>query len=224
MVNRQINIENNNKLKKLYEKVSSEYIKAWEKKFNYDAPTKLTTFGIVDPENYDTDNGILFIGKETRGEVPDFLLWLNMMATKFETLEDKDRTKHPQIWYNIGRWAKFIHNPRIDKQTLLSEKEKAFEGLKHIAFTNINKVYGGSSSKNEFRGLSENQMIKNILQEEICIISPKTIVLCGKGLIDIFEGIKTDAKIIEMPHPSARIKKEDMIKQLGLQLKEFDCL
>jgi len=222
MVNRQINIENNKKLKKLYEKVSSEYIKAWEKKFNYDAPTKLTTFGIVDAENYDTDNGILFIGKETRGEVSDFLSWLNTMATKFETLEDKDRTKPPQIWYNIGRWAKFIKNPKIDKKTLLSENEKAFEGLKFIAFTNINKVYGGSSSKNEFLELAEEPIVREILQQEIRIISPKTIVICGTGLKNTLKEIKTNARIIEMPHPSARIKKENMIKQLELQLEDQD--
>lgn len=223
-MNFQRNIEINDELQKLYEENSAELIKLWSNHFKSKAFPKIGTFGIVDPENYDTDNGILFIAKETRGEVTDFLLWLNTMATKFETLEDKDRTKHPQIWYNIGRWAKFINNPKIDKKMLLAEKQTALEGLKTIAFTNINKVYGKSSSQKEFWKLANVPIVQTVLQREIETISPRIIVLCGNGLRDTLKNIKTDAIIIEMPHPSARCSKEKMLNQLESQLKGCDIL
>jgi len=194
-------------------------LQIWEKHYKECNPNALCTFGIVDVDHYDADNGILIIGKETRNWQPGFHDWLYTMATENENLKKKDETKYPLIWYNLGRWAKYIHNQNLDKQGLLSEKKKALAGLQYIAFTNVNKVYGGSSSKKEFWNLIEEDLVQEILQEEIRIISPRIIVVCGEGMRNYLKSSTNHAQIIEMPHPSARRSKEELLAQLESQLK-----
>lgn len=225
-MNREKNIVINDSLKHLYDEKSYEFIEAWKECYDIkdNRPLKLSTFGIVDTDNYECGNGILFIGKETRGYQEDFLSWLKTLAVKNKNIDKNNKTTHPQIWYNIGRWAKFINNPNADKKALLSEKETAFEGLQKIAFTNINKVYGNSSSKTAFWKLvvkknANNNIVADILNREIGIINPKIIVICGIGLTDTI-GIKTNAILIEMPHPSSRMKKADMLDLLEKKLRE----
>lgn len=218
MIKRERNIEMNAQLQKLYDDNTDAFIKCWECCYENKKANSLCTFGIVDVESYDADNGILFICKETRNWNPDafdFFDWLNTMA-----IDAKAATSRPQIWYNIGRWAKLINNPGIEISTLLSEKQEALSGLKHIAFTNVNKVYGDSTSGKAFWDLAETNIAKSILQEEIRILNPKTIVVCGKGLAEVIElenilhNLGLSAKIVKMPHPSARVRKMEMLSKL----------
>lgn len=221
MIKVEENIIINEKLQYLYGVNTKKYLKLWKKHYkDQKAPNSLNNFGIIDPEIFDTDNGILVIGKETRGCNYDFLDWVNILSTENVTIDTKDKTiftKYPKMWYNIGRWAKLICNPELDIEKLVYEKKEALIGLSCIAFTNINKVGGGSTSKKPFWALSEENLVKEIIQEEIEIIKPKYIVLCGIKK-EYLENTKRSIKIIEMPHPSAMKSTEKMLYELKKQL------
>lgn len=229
----------NEDLKKLYEDNTEKFLELWKECFETEenkkakdfetAPNRINEFGIIDPQKFDTDNGILVIGKETNGwsnkaytnpDEPLFREWLYNMATTQE-ITGEIAKKHPQIWYNLGRWAKFIVNQEtIDKQELLKEKKTALEGLGYIAFTNINKVRGKNSSKKEYKNLLQKNVVKKILIQEIEYIKPKVIILCGISE-EYLKGINSSIKVIKMPHPSARnISKSDMLQQLEEQLSK----
>lgn len=111
------NREINNELSKLYLESSDLLIKLWKEATKENAPERINEFGIVDEERYDADNGILFICKETNGwDDEDFnnkLYFRNWMhdITKNGMPEGHHIRKHPQMWYNIGRWNRLIHNP-----------------------------------------------------------------------------------------------------------------
>lgn len=210
------NIILNNRLRALYLNKTNEFLGVLgDKKQN-----RINEFGIIDIHNYNADRGILFIGKETNGwgvlREETFLDWINDIIT------GQQKTKRPQIWYNLGRWAKFIVDPTIDKKEIVNEKVTSLSGLRKIAFTNVNKVGGGSVSGNEFWELTKEDITRNLLIEEIYILKPKVIVLCGLKRQDIgLENIDKGFLTIEMPHPSARnISKLDMLSRLENQLKE----
>ena len=67
MINVNRNIETNQKLKSLYEYYNKDFLKLWQKYYKEEAPCRMNEFGIIDPERYDPDNGILFICRETNG-------------------------------------------------------------------------------------------------------------------------------------------------------------
>ena len=214
LVNKIENIRKNNELRDLYIEKTKEFLSAC----GDESQNRINEFGIIDSDNYETDKGILFIGKETNGwgilGKETFLDWINDIIT------GKQTTKRPQIWYNLGRWAKFIANPEMNKEDLISERKDALSGLSKIAFTNVNKVGGGNVSGSEFWKLAENKEVREILKKEIDILSPEVIVLCGLKRENI--GLDDTAlSIIEMPHPSARnISKMEMIERLEVQMKK----
>ena len=221
MIKIEENIIINEKLQYLYGVNTKKYLKLWKKHYLYKkAPNTLNRFGIIDPEVFDTDNGILVVGKETRGCNYSLLDWVDILSTENVAIDTKDETKftkYPKMWYNIGRWAKLICNPELDIEKLVYEKKEALVGLSCIAFTNINKVGGGSASKKSFWELSKEPLVKEIVQKEIEIINPKYVVLCGIKK-DYLDNTDKSIKIIEMPHPSAMKSTEKMLYELKKQL------
>lgn len=220
----------NNALSQLYHENTEAFLSEWKKHYGNDgAPDRINEFGIVDPDTYDPENGILFIAKETNGwdfsEGITFIPWLFGIARSCDFPESGIARKHPQVWYNIARWTKLILDPYTDQAALVKEKKKSLSSLKSIAFTNVSKVGGANSSRKAFWSLvesmnNENSIVLEILKKEIEIISPKYIVLCGMKESYILKNIKTDAKILEMPHPSSRnVSKEMMLAILEKQLK-----
>lgn len=221
------NERKNAKLNELYHEKTREFLEAWHKHYNFKSIERINEFGIINVDCYDADNGILFIGKETNGwdysEGITFRQWVEKMA-KHNVVSGKIAAKHPQIWYNLSRWAIFITNPQIDKSELV--KSKDISGLKRVAITNFNKAEGESASGKEFWNLIKEDIVVCLLSREIDIIKPNLIVLCGmkKNYIpQIVQKIDRRIKIIEMPHPSARnISKMDMILRLENELKKVE--
>ena len=211
------NREKNQELENLYKKNEKEFLIEWESAFQQQPPCCLNLFGIVDEARY---ADILFIGKETNGwgneyyqKEDRFLPWLDRLSDK------EDRARGMQIWYNVGRWAMYIQNPQMDKDELLTKKGAALFGLKYIAFTNINKVRGLNQSGKEYEILKNSCIAKRTLCREIHILDPKVIVLCGIKKEYISSMVGENVRIIEMPHPSARMKKRDMLDILERQLR-----
>ena len=225
MINLAENEKMNCNLAKLYKENTEKFLQAWNRHYDFKSIERINEFGIIDIENYDTDNGILFIAKETNGwdysTGETFRLWIEDMA-KHGRVIGEIASKHPQIWYNLGRWAKFIANPEIDKLKLINEKEDSLTGLRMIAFTNLNKAEGESISGKPFWDLIDEDIVSETLKDEIKELNPKIILLCGikkKYIQNVIQHIDKSIKIIEMPHPSARnIKKLDMLKQLENEL------
>ena len=70
----------NAKLDTLYKKYTSDFLDEWEKSFSEwikeskeEVPYRMNEFGIVNIQNYDKDNGVLFVAKETNNwENKDF--------------------------------------------------------------------------------------------------------------------------------------------------------
>jgi len=217
----------NEELKKLYEDNTEKFLELWKNCFEPEInkrikefeplPKTINDFGIVDTKYYDTDNGILVIGKETRGWNYSLRNWLNTLAVKNVSIDKNDETKHPKMWYNIGRWAKLIHNPNQEISNLAFEKKEALSGLSYIAFTNINKLGGFERSGKSYQSLLKESFVVDMIIKEIEIIKPKFIVLCGINK-DYFGDVDKSIKIVKMPHPSAMKSTEKMLQQLKEQL------
>lgn len=214
-VSKEQNERINDQLRILYQQYENDHIAIWQKHFPNNANVIMNHFGIVDVEHYDTDNGVLFICKETRGyegwDEKTFLEWLRDAVIYQKNLG----TKYPRMWYNLGRWAKLIREPNATIKTLANQKQEALSGLRYIAFTNINKVGGGSTSGKGFKSISKEAGVKELLAKEINEIEPKTVVVCGKGMVnmlaDVFEKFEGKFKIIEVPHPAARKSAKEML-------------
>lgn len=206
MKNRKIN----RKLAEVYRENAEAFVAEWNKHF--EGKGCMNRFGIIDEECYDPENGILFIAKETRGKNFCLLGWLRKWLN-----DPREGTSHPRLWQNISRWAKLIRNSYLNLEELAAEK--SIEGLKYIAFTNVNKVGGYPSSGRAFRKLTKSDIARQLLLREIEIIQPKWIVLCGlEGVIDAKD---TSATIITMSHPSARKSNRKMLDELVKQLEEL---
>ncbi len=233
MIDLKRNKEINEELRKLYKANTDEFLKEYKKAFTRDEnpPKRINEFGIIDEENYDTDNGILVIAKETNG-------WDNEEFEKGELfrtwMQDISRygikgrghvSSHPTMWYNILRWIKTIQNPEMPTEEIACLKEYGVETLGTIAFTNINKVRGNTAAKKAYHQIAKTQVARRVLEEEIGIIKPKVILCCGTGYyfdkyIKNEEIEKNRCKVIYMPHPAARKNKEKMIDDLKSKLKK----
>ena len=235
----------NEDLKKLYEDKTKEFLKLWEDCFKGEkAPDRINEFGIIDTEKFDTEKRILVIGKETNGSswwkpnIYPFLTWIKDDVINWKTDDGKTKEtfpNHPNMWYNIGRWAKFMCNPTSNIEELIAEKKEALSGLSYIAYTNINKIGGYERSNERYRNLSkENEVIKLIIQE-IETIKPKHIVLCDDTFAHILleeytkpeykkhiqlKNCIINSKFIVMPHPAAQMKTDLMLHQLREKMQE----
>ena len=226
MINVQENILINERLKKAYEDATPEMLKIWSEIYNQKPPFRMNEFGIIDVEKYDTDNGILFIGRETNGwddkdYEKGYLFREWMCDISRNGLSGRGHiTKHPNMWYNIGRWAMLLSEPSYPIIYFADAKAEAISEIGKIAFTNVNKVRGGNVSGDEYFRFSEEPFVKNLLRTEIEIIKPKIIVCCGTArptfpLPDDFNG-----EFYVMPHPAARKRKIDMLVDLNKQRRK----
>lgn len=215
--NKQINAQ----LSALYERYTENYLSAYVDAFeDSNPPHRINEFGIIDEERYDADQGILFVAKETNGWSNEdyeagvlFRGWLKYI-TKNGLSGHVQR--HPIMWYNIGRWAAFINDP-AQNVSELADKMPISE-IGKLAFTNMNKVRGGSQSVGPYWSLAYADITGELLREELAIIKPKVIVCCGtynefKHHISDFNG-----PVIDMPHPGARMRTEKMLEKLASQL------
>lgn len=215
----------NCKLRTLYKQYQEEFLDIWEKirytETPVSRPYRLNEFGIVDVSRYDTDSGILFVGKELNGWKDEdlragwsFLSWMQSITRK----QHFPNTASVNMWYNIGRWAMLLAKPQESLSSIAACKAEALSQIGTIAYTNVNKVWGNTRADSGFNSLANNDLVLSILKREIEIINPKVIVCCGtvayvKRAIPNYAGI-----FIEMPHPAARMGKIKMLEQLRGQL------
>lgn len=205
----------------LYKKFTPDFLKEWEKAFEKKAPPRINEFGVIDIEKYDADSGVLFIGKETNGwnfsEGCLFRKWLEDI-TKYGFTKGSHVKKHPQIWYNVGRWSALLKYPDISAGELASLKSEVLPAIGNIAFTNINKVYGYKQSKDGYYRVALSCVAGEVLRQEIEIIKPKAVVCCGTGEIFLHHVKNYSGKVIFMPHPAARASTEEILAELKKQL------
>jgi len=226
MVDIERNQQINKALSKLYEQYTPAFLAEWENAFKEPKPPRINEFGIIDERRYDTDNGILFICKETNGwddkeflNEPLFREWMNNISLN-GLAGRKHIRKYPQMWYNIGRWALLLHNPLLDINEL--SEYKFLNEIGTIAFTNINKVRGKESAKKEYSQLAYTDVVGEVLRKEIEIIKPKIVVCCGTGTVFRHHIKGFDGKLICMEHPGARGGTEKMLNGLKSQLDIAD--
>lgn len=225
MIDRKLNKRINEELQQNYFSITEEYLNEWKKAFPKESsPGRINEFGIIDEYRYDAENGILFIYRETNGwsnedyeEGSLFRSWMGDISRN--GLEGRGHIKkHPNMWYNIGRWITLIENPNTPLEEIASMKDAAIRAIGKIAFTNVNKVRGYNNIGKEYNTLAHSFIAGEIIKKEIEIINPKTIVCCGTcrpvlKLIPNYAG-----KIILMPHAGARKKTIDMLITLQEQL------
>ena len=220
-----INVEKNKSLNKqlsdMYDKYAEEFLREYAKDFNdKNPPPRIHRFGIVDEECFDTDFKVLFIAKEPNGGGNDwvFLDWLRDGTRRGELI---GRAKqYPTTWYNIGRWASLIFNPEQDIKNLISKKSEALNAITKIAFTNVNKVKGDSSSKRPYNNLAFSNIAIKVLSEEIKILKPHLIICCGTEhtVKKAISELAFHCHLITMPHPAAKISKLYLIEELKKNL------
>lgn len=213
----------NTKLSKVYKEFTSDFLEMWEKAYKSKAPTRINEFGIINVKKYDTDNRVLFIGRETNGwSDADFAkgcLFREWMKEITETgLAGKGHIKrHPNMWYNVGRWALLLDNPDIDIKEIAYVKEEAIRAIGNIAFTNMNKVRGDNKIGKKYNKLMDAPIVGEVLKREIEIIKPEIVICCGTCRPFHYHIKDFEGKVIYMPHPGARIKSEEMLLELKNQ-------
>ena len=127
--------------------------------------------------------------------------------------------RHPNMWYALGRWLLYYEQMQKDENNNDFEhiaEAKHGDLIKAIggcAITNINKVYGKESSGKEFRGLAKKIFIQNVLLQEIEIIKPKTIFMCGVTLPKGFQP-NTNQTIIKLEHAGSRKSTNTLLSML----------
>lgn len=239
MINEQKNKEINRMLKELYEENASAFISLWKDCYHSKIElTNINTFGIIDPQRYDAENGILVIGRESNGES-----WFNInfedesnLFVNWLTGICKGQVKlpsRPNMWYNIGRWLMLIENTDQNLSEIASTKSEAIKMLGTMAFTNINKIGGGNQSRKEYWNLYKKDLVVDLVVDEIEIIKPKYIILCDryfeKALCSrcksypILRDYFDNNRLIVMPHPAARTSKLKTLELLSAKLKKVKC-
>jgi len=223
MIDQKQNESLNGRLNRLYRESEKLFLDHWQKagENRYPQPVGINTFGIIDPMQYDTDNGVLFVGRELNGWKDEdlqagwtFCRWMRQIA-----LTGKFPQKSvPNMWYNIGRWAMLIEQPDSDLQSLAGCKGEALAALGRVAFTNVNKVWGGGRADTTYYRLAEDRDVLSVLREEIMILKPKLIICCGTES-PVKKALSDDAgRLIGMPHPAARMGTVKMLARLQTAL------
>lgn len=223
MINAKDNALINARLINEYKNATESFLREWSAAFQEVTPFRMNEFGIIDIHQYDTDNGILFIGRETNGwddeDYKNGCLFRDWMRDISQNgLAGRGHIKrHPNMWYNIGRWVMLLTKPNRPITDVADAKNEAISAIGKIAFTNVNKVRGKNAAGKEYYKLVKSSIIQDLLKKEIDIINPKVIVCCGTAktvlpLLDDFTG-----EVYVMPHPGARKNKTDMLINLNEQ-------
>lgn len=200
----------NEELSNLYNEYSAACLKTYIEIFHDpEPPCRINEFGIVDETRYDTDNGIFFIAKETNNwsnqEFENeyfFRGWINRMSQEGVRWHEHIK-RHPNMWYNMGRWAMYLSNPEYELSYIRSCTDEAVFQLGTVAYTNINKVRGHSSSGKEYWDMANSPITGEILRKELDIIKPKTVVCCGTYRVFCHHIPDYHGVLIDMPHPGA---------------------
>lgn len=214
----------NVKLASLYDECTPAFLSAWSAAFEEVPPRRMNEFGIIDVDRYNAEEGILFIGRETNGwddkDYEEGCLFRNWLCDISRSgIQGRGHvSKHPNMWYNIGRWALLMQSPEMSVDVLAQVKTEAIEALGTIAFTNINKVRGKNKIGKEYNKLTYADVVKRIIQEEVAIIKPKAIITCGTWHPVASYLPDYDGKIIRMNHPGARKTSRAMLQELKEQL------
>lgn len=223
-INAKDNALTNARLTALYEENTAEFLREWSAAFGEKSPCRMNDFGIIDIHRYNTANGILFIGRETNGWSDEdyesgclFRSWMRDISQN--GLEGRGHIKkHPNMWYNIGRWTMLLQSPNTPIDDLATAKDEAISALGIIAFTNVNKVRGRNVIGKEYNRLAYSEVSHKLLREEIAIINPKIIVCCGtwRPVADVLSNY--NGHIFFMPHPGARKSTIAMLQDLKEQI------
>lgn len=214
----------NAKLKALYDEYTPAFLSAWSDAFEEAAPCRMNEFGIIDIRCYDPENGVLFIGRETNGwddkDYADGCLFREWLCDISRNgIQGRGHiSKHPNMWYNIGRWALLLQNPEVPIDSLAYLKEEAVDALGTIAFTNINKVRGKNKIGKEYYKLANTDVAKKLIQKEVDILKPKTVVACGTWWPAASLLSDCNCRMIRMNHPGARKSSRAMLQELKAQL------
>ncbi len=68
MIDVKKNMEINERLRLEYQTATTAFLDVWTRAFAEDTPPcRINEFGIIDENKYETNNGVLFICKETNG-------------------------------------------------------------------------------------------------------------------------------------------------------------
>lgn len=225
MIDEKKNAEMNERLRSEYQSAAAAFLSEWAKAFaGKIPPCRINEFGIIDESRYDTDNGVLFICKETNGWKNEdyeagtlFRGWMEGITRNGLGGEDHI-SRHPNMWYQIGRWAVLIKNPSVPLAEIAEMKSAAVAAIGGIAFTNINKVRGEKTSKREYRQLAKSPIAGDILRREAAIIRPSLVVCCGTYHLAADILPEYAGRMIAMPHPGARKGTIQMLSELRSQL------
>lgn len=227
MINANKNKALNKKLLDLYHQKTDAFLQEYKKAFSDDKnpPDRIGTFGIVDENRYDADNGTLIILKETNGwsngdfqtgnTYIDFVRAISEQGRAVNDGREWEERVTMTMWYNLGRWITAIQNPQKSTDEIAGLYDEALKRLATIAITNVNKVRGCESSGNAYFDMTQSDVVIDTIKEEIAILNPETIIFCGTyGICEdsyIKELEKAGIKIFDMWHPAARKSKGEMI-------------
>lgn len=229
--------EVNRRLKALYERSERAFLQVYREAFqDEEEGVRVLEYGIVDPERFDEDRRILVVAKEPgtwnekqRENISnDYKEWL-AEASRAERPKEVERfPKTPTMWYNLGRWIRLIRHPETDLEALAREKGSVLRELGYVAFTNINKVRGRRTpegkiaSGSAFRAVAGSPIAQQVLLEELRLIRPRIVILCGTaGVVDqdFWKEVKAARiKVIAMCHPAAPVKKVTLLRQVREKL------
>lgn len=213
----------NERLSELYIEYGPQYLEKYVEVFKDSSPPqRINEFGIIDETRYDRDKGILVVAKETDGwsnedYANEWLFRAWMLKNTREGLKGHAR-QHPVMWYNVARWISYISNQEQNIQNLAAQC--SIDQIGTIAYTNMNKVRGGTHSGKEYYELANARVSGEILQRELDIIQPKIILCCGTYEVFLQHQLCHEAVVIDMPHPGARKCKIGMLEKLRKELAE----
>ncbi len=224
MVRPEVNRAINERLRNAYRDAAEAILGEWQACFGKTPPCRINEFGIIDEMRYDTEDGMLVIGRETNDWSDAeyeagclFRGWMEEITHKGLAGRGKVR-RHPNMWYNIGRWVTLWESPDTSLAELAEMKSEVLPAIGRIAFTNVNKVRGKAVSGNAYRRLAMSAAARSLLGKEIEILSPKAILCCGTAetVRECLTGY--NGKLLCMPHPAARKSTLSMLELLYAQL------
>ncbi len=224
MVRPEVNHAINARLRDAYREATEAFLAEWQACFRETPPCRINEFGIINETRYDAEDGMLVIGRETNdwsdAEYEAGCLFRSWMEEITHTgLAGRGKVrKHPNMWYNIGRWVTLWESPDTNLAELAQMKSQVLPAIGRIAFTNVNKVRGKAVSGNAYHRLARSAAARSLLQKEIEILAPKVILCCGTAetVRDCLPGYT--GKILCMPHPAARQSTVIMLELLYTQL------
>ena len=224
MIDVEKNAQVNRALSGLYETYQEACLDEYRSAFgDPEPPCRINEFGIIDVNRYDMEAGVLFVARETNGWSNEdfrsgclFRGWLEGISR--DGLSGKGHVqRHPNMWYNLGRWALYLNGEERDINAIASSRQGALQALGTVAFTNLNKVRGLERSGRAYRALAGSALSGQLLREELELLRPRTVVCCGTSAAFRAHAPEFPGTVISMPHPAARISTVAMLEAVAAQ-------